>query len=169
MTPAHAKKTQTLMAITLWHLRAFLLAAVGVLLPVGVWAAGPFSFYPLSPCRIIDIRNPADPTGGPKLSANTQRDFPILSLCGVPSTAKAASLNVMVSQPTDFGDPRIWPAGDPTPLASVINWVTTDFAVASGAINPLGVGVNNVSVFCDMPPGSTGQVHLITDVTGSFQ
>jgi hypothetical protein len=155
------------MSTTLRHLRVLLLA--GLLLPAEAWAAGPFSFYPVTPCRIIDTRNPNGPTGGPKLNANAQRDFPILGLCGVPSTAKAASLNLTVTEPTDFGHLRVWPAGDPLPLASVINWVTTDFAVANGAIIPLGVGVNNISVFCGMPPGSTGQVHLIIDVTGYFQ
>jgi hypothetical protein len=135
-------------------------------------AAGPYSFFSLSPCRIVDTRNPDGPTGGPVLGANSNRSFPIESACGVPNTAQAVVFNITMVSPTDFGDLRIYPAGTTVPLASVINWVTTDFAVANGAIVPVtpgGPSVNNVTVQVDMPPASTGTVHLVLDVTGYFQ
>ncbi len=156
--------------IRLWGKAA--LGALGMLLVAGVAEpAGPFQFVPLTPCRIVDTRNPPGPTGGPALAANTQRSFPIVAMCGVPGTAAAVAMNVTVAQPTDFGDLRIWPAGTSVPLASVINWVPSDLAVANGAIIPLGTdgSGNHVTVQCDMPPGSTGNVHLILDVTGYFQ
>lgn len=133
-------------------------------------ADGPFDFFTLTPCRVVDTRSPIGPQGGPKLNANTTRNFPIVPLCGVPSNAAAIAMNVTVVSPTDLGDLRIWPAGQPIPLASVINWVSSDFAVANGAIIALGndgLG-NHLSVHCDMPPASTGQVHLVIDVTGYF-
>jgi hypothetical protein len=134
-------------------------------------AAGPYSFFSLSPCRVVDTRNPNGPTSGPSLAANASRPFPILgSACGVPLTAQAVVFNVTVVTPTDFGDLRIYPAGTSAPLASVINWVTSDFAVANGAIVPVTSGAgNNVAVMVDMPVGSTGKVHLVLDVTGYFQ
>ena len=133
-------------------------------------AAGPYNFFALAPCRVVDTRGPVGPTGGPKLQANTSRNFPIVGLCGVPTTAAAVAMNVTIAAPTDFGDLRLSPAGQPIPLASVINWSTTDSAVANGAIIPMGTdGLgNHVTVHCDMPVGSTGQVHLIIDVTGYF-
>lgn len=41
----------------------------------------------------------------------------------------------------------------------------------NGALIPLGTDMsgNDVTVQVDMPPGSTGQVHLVLDVTGYFQ
>jgi hypothetical protein len=133
-------------------------------------AAGPYSFFSLSPCRVVDTRNPNGPTGGPSLAENASRPFPILGACGVPLTAQAVVFNVTVVTPTDFGDLRIYPAGTSAPLASVINWVTSDFAVANGAIVPVTTGAgNNVTVMVDMPLGSTGKVDLILDVTGYFQ
>jgi hypothetical protein len=85
-------------------------------------------------------------------------------------TAQAVVFNVTITVPTDFGDLRIYPAGTSAPLASVINWETSDFAVANGAIVPVTTGAgNNVTVMVDMPLGSTGKVDLILDVTGYFQ
>jgi hypothetical protein len=56
------------------------------------------------------------------------------------------------------------------PLASVINFSTVDFALANGAIIPLAnIGGLDISVQTDMPPASTGNVHLVIDVTGYFQ
>jgi hypothetical protein len=133
-------------------------------------AAGPYSFFSLSPCRVVDTRNAVGPTGGPSLLANANRSFPILGVCGVPLTAQAVVFNVTVTVPTDFGDLRIYPGGTSAPLASVINWVTSDFAVANGAIVPVTTGAgNNVTVMVDMPVGSTGKVDLVLDVTGYFQ
>jgi hypothetical protein len=146
------------------------LVAVGALAADAV-AGGPFALFPLTPCRVVDTRNPPGPSGGPTLHANTQRSFPIQGACGVPATAQAVVFNVTVVAPTDLGDLRIFPAGTPVPFASVINWVTTDFAVANGALIPLGsdgLG-NHVTVLVDMIPGSPGQVDLVLDVTGYFQ
>ena len=133
-------------------------------------AGGPYSFHSLTPCRVVDTRDPAGPTAGPALAANTERSFPILGACGVPTTAQAVAFNITVTGPTDYGDIRIYPAGTPMPLASAINWVASDWAVANGAIIPLGSsGSDHVSVWVDMPAGSTGTVHLILDVTGYFE
>lgn len=113
-----------------------LMAAAFAVVP-WVEAAGPYSFFLVSPCRVVDTRNAAGPTGGPPLGANTQRDFPIIGYCGIPSGAAAVVMNITVAEPTDFGDLRISPAGQAVPLASTINWVTTDSAVTNGAIIPL--------------------------------
>ena len=154
-------------------LRAFpLLAGFALLAAQTAFADGPFSFFPLTPCRVIDTRNAVGPNGGPSLAANTIRNFPIINVngCGVPNTAKAVAFNFTTVGPTEGGDLRIWPYNSPVPLASVINFSGLDFALANGAI----IGVANISgvdisVQTDMAPGSIGTVHLVADVTGYFQ
>ena len=152
--------------------RLFLLGACGLLLSQAARAGGPYSFYPLTPCRVVDTRGPTGPQGGPALAANTIRSFTIINVngCGVPSTAKAAAMNVTAILATDNGDLRIWPYNSPVPLASVINFSTADFALANGAIIPLAnISGIDLSVQTDMPPGSNGTVHLVIDVAGYFQ
>ena len=154
--------------------RLFLLAGLAFLLTEAARAtvAGPYSFFPLTPCRVVDTRNAVGPQGGPALAANTVRSFTIIGInsCGVPNTAKAVAMNVTIVSPSDGGDLRIFPYQSPVPLASVINFSTQDFALANGAILPLAnIGGIDVSVQTDMPPGSSGTVHLVLDVTGYFQ
>ena len=70
--------------------------------------AGPFQFYSITPCRLVDTRGPVGPTGGPILAGNVVRSFPIVGgTCGIPATAKAAVLNVVIVQ----SDERRQPAG----------------------------------------------------------
>jgi hypothetical protein len=154
--------------------RLFLLAGLALLLAEAARAtvAGPYSFFPLTPCRVIDTRGPTGPQGGPSLAANTIRSFAIINVnsCGVPTTAKAAAINITAIQATDAGDLRVFPYQSPVPLASVINFSTADFALANGAIIPLAnISATDISVQTDMPPGSTGHVHFVVDVTGYFQ
>lgn len=152
--------------------RLLLLIGLALFLSEAASADGPYSFFPLTPCRIIDTRGPVGPTGGPSLSANTLRNFPVANVnaCGVPSTARAVSFNITTVQATDAGDLRIFPYLSPVPLASVINFSPADFALANGAIIPIAnIGGLDISVQTDMASGSTGAVHLVVDVTGYFQ
>ena len=154
--------------------RLLLLGGLGLLLSHAARAAvaGPYSFYPLTPCRVVDTRGPVGPQGGPALSANTVRNFAIINVngCGVPTTAKAASVNITAILATDLGDLRVFPYQSPVPLASVINFSPADFALANGAVIPIAnIGGLDISVQTDMAPGSNGAVHLVVDVTGYFQ
>jgi hypothetical protein len=133
--------------------------------PAQAQGVGPYSFFSLAPCRVIDTRS----TNPPALAANATRSFGVLGSCGLPATAKAVTFNITIVSPTDFGDLRVYPFGVTEPLASVINWVTSDFAVANGAIVPVTAGASNITVKCDMPTGSTGTVQLVVDVTGYFE
>src|SRR5207244_955540 len=68
--------------------RLLLLGGLGLFLSHAARAAvaGPYSFFPLTPCRVLDTRGPVGPQGGPALSANTVRNFSIINVngCGVP-------------------------------------------------------------------------------------
>jgi hypothetical protein len=122
------------------------------------------SFFTVSPCRLADTRDPDGPSGGPALSANTIRTFPVANLCGIPLSAKAVAVNLAVFQPSDAGDLRVYPAGGVALLASAINF-RAGIVRANNAIIKLGAG-GQISVQCDMPSGST---HFFLDVYGYFQ
>ena len=153
-----------------------LLRVTGLMLGLGMVPApdaradGPFSFFTLNPCRIVDTRGPGGPVGGPVLFAGATRNFPILGICGVPGDAAAVVMNVTITQPTALGNLRLFPAGTPLPGASTINWLPADFSVANGAIVPMGTdgAGSHLSVRADMSE-PTGTVHLIVDVTGFFR
>ena len=133
---------------------------------------GPYGFVALPACRVVDTRNANGPSGGPALAANTARSFPIINVnsCGVPATAKAAFFLVTAIAPTNDGNLILYPAGLPRPNTSVVNWSVADFATGNGAFLPLAnLGGVDITVYPNMPPNSTGIVHLVIDVTGYFQ
>ena len=135
--------------------------------PAHAQGVGPYSFYTLAPCRVIDTRNPNGPLGGPALAANAARSFPVLGVCNLPADATAAAIVATVVDETDFGDLRLFPAGSTLPLASTINFAV-NHAKANNAIVPLGT-FGAISVQCDMPPASTGTTNFLFDVFGYFK
>jgi hypothetical protein len=133
-------------------------------------ADGPFQFFTLTPCRVVDTRNPNGPTGGPSLTAqaNPPRSFPIRGSCGIPVTAKAVVFNVAVVAPTGSGNLRIWPYNTTMPLVATINFDAGEPAIANGAIAPLANDATaQISVFLQSGLGNTSD--LVLDVTGYFQ
>jgi hypothetical protein len=65
------------------------------------------------------------------------------------------------------GNLRVYPAGQPVPLASVLNFAPGRTR-ANNAIVALGTA-GQASVRCDMPPGSTASTHFVLDVVGYFR
>ncbi len=130
-------------------------------------AAGPFQFHSLTPCRIVDTRNAAGPTGGPALTHSTVRSFPIQGNCGVPSNAEAVALNATVVSPAGGGHLTLFPSGGGVPLVSTLNFNAGEPALANGAIVPLSNNASDLSVQAAVL-GGNGTVHLILDVTGYF-
>ena len=122
------------------------------------------SFYTLSPCRLVDTRNPAGSRGGPALGAGAPRTFPISGACGVPATAWAVSLNVTVTQPTTVGNVRLFPGGTPSPQASSLNYA----ASATRANNAI-VALGSAGDLTALASQAGGSVHLILDVNGYFE
>lgn len=127
--------------------------------------AVPLQFYTLTPCRVLDTRNPTGPYGGPALVAGADRPFVFAGQCGIPSTAKAVSSNVAVVSPTDGpGFLTLFPGGTPRPIFSAINYIAGKTR-AKNAIVQLG-SAGDVTVFCGQ---GTGTAHLVIDVNGFFQ
>jgi uncharacterized repeat protein (TIGR01451 family) len=120
-------------------------------------------FYSVSPCRVLDTRGPAGPLAGPALAAGGDRTFPVAGQCGVPAWARAASVNVTVTQPAKSGHVRLYPGGSAPPATSALNYLAGQTR-ANNAIAVLGPG-GDLGVACRQ---ASGTAHLIVDVNGYF-
>jgi uncharacterized repeat protein (TIGR03803 family) len=120
------------------------------------------AFYPVTPCRIVDTRNPNGPLGGPYLQGHQERDFPVLqSSCNLPSAAAAYSVNFTVlPKGSRVGYLSVWPVGQTQPLVSTLN-DPTGTNVANAAIVPAGTG-GAIATY------STDDTDLLVDVDGYF-
>lgn len=125
---------------------------------------GPYQYYSISPCRVVDTRGANSTNGGPVFLGNTQRDFRIRGNCGVPSTAKAVTINVTVTQASLPSWLAVWPSGTPRPWVSTMSFDPSAPALANGAIVGISANTNDLSVY-----NSEGSVHVILDITGYFQ
>ncbi|HEY3350513.1 MAG TPA: DUF1800 domain-containing protein [Thermoanaerobaculia bacterium] len=141
-------------------------ALLSLLVPGAALAQSPQSkFYPVTPCRAVDTRNPNGAAGGPALVAGTARAFQLAGACGIPATARAAVTNITVTAPTAAGDLAIFPTGTPGPTgATTINFRAGQTR-ANNFIARLGTTGDIVEV-TQMPAGT---VHLIIDVSGYFE
>jgi len=121
-------------------------------------------FVPLAPCRVVDTRNLSGPFGGPVITGNTSRSFPLAQSgnpCSIPSTAVAYSLNVTVVPQHTLSYLTIWPTGEGQPVVSTLN--SPDGRVkANAAIVPAGSSSGAVSVFV------TDTSNVILDIDGYF-
>jgi len=123
--------------------------------------ASALEFFPLTPCRIADSRLTNGPLGGPFLSANTSRSFPILSsTCGIPSSAQAYSLNVTSLPHQTLEYLTAWPTGQPQPFVSTLNSYSGT-VTANAAVVPAGSN-GDISIYV------TDDADLVLDVNGYF-
>ena len=143
---------------------AVLVVAASALVAGTARADGPFSYYPLTPCRVADTRNAAGTNGGPILSAGVTRNFQVQGVCGVPVGAKAVSLNLTIVAPSAGSWLTVWPSGGTAPFVSAINFAAGDPPTANGAIVGLSANAQDLSI-----KNAVGTVHVIVDVTGYFQ
>ena len=139
-----------------------LFIAISLLSFAGV-AAAQTQYFSLTPCRAVDTRNANSTNGGPALGT-TRRDFQIRGICGVPTTAKAVSMNVTVTGASAFSWLTIWPSGQAQPVVSTINFDPNVTALANGAIIGLSTAAKDLSV-----QNANGTVQVIIDITGYFQ
>ncbi len=117
-------------------------------------------FIALAPCRIADTRDPNGPFGGPAISGQSSRSFVIPGSCGVPSAAKAYSLNVTAVPHAYLGYLTVWPTGQSQPTVSTLN--STDGRVkANAAIVPAGTN-GAISIYV------TDTTDVVLDINGYF-
>jgi hypothetical protein len=121
--------------------------------------------FTLTPCRLIDTRSSVGPLGGPSLVAGTSRMFALAGQCGIPLTARAVALNVVVVSPTTGpGHLTVYPAGVALPGTATLNYIQGDIR-ANNAIVSLGLG-GGIVVFCGQ---GSGTADLVVDTIGYFQ
>jgi hypothetical protein len=126
------------------------------------FTVGGMSFYTLTPCRLVDTREPEE-----RALANTfPRTLSISGRCGVPENALSVSVNVTVANPTDAGHLTFYPGDSPRPLTSTINFMPGKVR-ANNAVVPLATdGTGTLAVFPFVL--GDGVVDLIVDVSGYF-
>jgi hypothetical protein len=118
-------------------------------------------FVPATPCRAVDTRLSNGPFGGPYIAGGTSREFDISSgPCGIPSTAKAYSLNVTVVPKGYLAYLIVWPTGEQQPKVSLLN--SFDGRVKANAAILAGGNNGGVSVF------ASNDTDVLLDINGYF-
>ncbi len=117
-------------------------------------------FYTVMPCRMLDTRNSSPIAGGDTLTVLLTGPP-----CGIPTTAKSASVNLTVTQPAAQGHLTIYPAGTAQPLISNINFNAGQTRANNAVLTLSSDGTGRVNVY----NGSAGTVQVIIDVNGYFQ
>jgi hypothetical protein len=119
------------------------------------------TFYPLTPCRVVDTRLAPGPLGGPSISALSNRSFPIFGACGIPTDAHAVSVNVTAVNASVPGSLRI--AGGATiPSSQSVSYHAVSARAANGVFGTFG----NLIVKAEQ---ASGTVDTIIDVNGYFK
>jgi plastocyanin len=135
--------------------------------PVPSGANPPFTYYTITPCRMIDTRGPDGPLGGPALVGQADREFSLLgagSACSIPPEARAVSVNVTVTEPQAAGNLRLYPGDQPLPLASTLNY-SAGQTRGNNAIVLLSL-TRTLKARAVQAAGTT--THMILDVNGYF-
>ncbi len=151
-----------------WRVQSF-----GTYVPYGwlhdpLGRAGPASalpvaagrFHPMTPVRILDSRNGTGGYSSPWAHEDT-RTVTVRGAAGVPSDADAVMLNVTVTDTTASSYLNAWPAGQPRPTASNLNWPAGDTR-ANLVVTKIGAG-GAISIF-----NLSGSAHVVADVQGWF-
>ena len=119
---------------------------------------GGAGYNALPPARILDTRTAA----GGKLGPGATLDLQVTGRGEVPvSGVSAVVLNMTVTEPTAGGFLTAWPAGQPRPLASNLNFVPGQ-TVPNLVVAKVGAG-GKVSLF-----NFQGAAHVVADVAGWY-
>lgn len=124
--------------------------------------AGALTVLP-SPVRLYDSRPGFEPDAGEKgvLEPDAPRAIDAKANgSGVPAHAKALAVNVTVTGGAADGYLVAYPDGQPTPLASSINW-SAGQTVANGLI--VGLGADEKLALKTVSP-----VHVVVDISGYY-
>ena len=119
------------------------------------------AFVPVNPVRLLDTRQSDSNSFG----HDEKRDLRVSGVSAVPIAAVAVALNVTVTGPTGDGFLTMWPAGQPKPTVSNLNFV-------SGETVPnlvtIGVGSGGNVSLAPFLYQLSGEVDVIVDVVGWY-
>jgi hypothetical protein len=123
----------------------------------------PAVFVAISPCRVIETRNPDGPYGGPAFAAGETRTYTIPSgpCVGLPASAVAFSVNIaVIPLGTQMKWLTAWDTGSPQPHASTLNDYTGQIA-SNSAVVPASTG-GEINIFVTDP------TQVIVDINGYY-
>ena len=122
-------------------------------------------FFVLTPCRILDTRNPTGPNGGPALAPNSIRNLVVVGGCGLPSGITALAANAVAVNPAAQGYVTIYPgpAGSTQPFASTV-FFTVGRTLANNATVSVGTD-GSVNIF----NSAASPLNLVIDINGYFK
>lgn len=118
-------------------------------------AAAPGAFVALGPCRLADTRNRL---GIRRLDASTVR-VTVAGACGAPNTITSAAVTLTITNTTASGFATVWPAGQPRPWVSNVNWERGQTRANAALV---GLSFGSVDVFVSSP------ADVVLDVSGAF-
>ena len=134
--------------------------------PAVATAGGPYKFYTLTPCRLLDTRQADGPHGGPAVPPGSQRVVVAAGQCGIPATAKSLAVNVTVVQPAEPGFLSFFAGDAPVPATSTLNFASGDVRANNSILALASSGTGTVALFNST---ATQPVHVLVDVSGYFQ
>jgi hypothetical protein len=122
------------------------------------------SLNTLTPCRLLDTRKTSGPDAAfPALAAETERQFALSGLCGIPLTAKALSVNMTAVAATVAGNLVVYPGNESAPGASLLNFPPTAARANNAIVNLAPDGTVKVL------NRAGGTVEFVLDVNGYFE
>ena len=134
--------------------------------PPAFAGTGPTSFHTLTPCRVLDTRNPPGILGGPALWPNKSRAIPMGGICGIPLTARAVSINVTTVNAPATGTLSLYPEN----VAAPVNSTSVSFRTGTTRANNAVVALSSEGkAVLGVRTATTAAVHFIVDVNGYFQ
>ena len=109
---------------------------------------------PVTPARLWDTRQKK------VVGSNQLLDLQVTEIAGVPVGATAVFLNVTVTEPQASGYLTVFPAGEPRPATSNLNFVT-NLTVPNMVL--VKVGANG---FISILNANSGTAHIVVDIQG---
>lgn len=122
-------------------------------------------FYTVPPCRLVDTRLAVGPLTGPALQPQANRVFAVAGLCGVPSTARAISVNVTVIAGASNGYFTLGASDKALPSTASITFNATSIRSNNAALELSTDQAGGFVVFNESP----SPAHFVLDVNGYFQ
>jgi hypothetical protein len=125
------------------------------------------SFFGLTPCRVLDTRNPAGALGGPALqpAVSADRSFIVTGMCLIPSDASALSVNVTVTNTAGSGYLSLY-RGDGARTGTYSISFLAGQTRANNALVQLALDLSGSFKVQNTAPGS---LDFILDVNGYFR
>lgn len=124
----------------------------------GWFAPAGSQLAPLTPTRLLDTRAALGTSSTTRLEADQTLELQVAGRGGVPAGARAAVLNLVVTEPAGSGFVTLWPCDQPRPVAANLNYVAgqTTSNLAMSDLDPAG----RVCVY------SLTTTHVVIDTSG---